>query len=545
MDDGLLNKPKDDTTTGSSDASSTTTPPASDEVQSKIDEALNTLPGDLEQKMPPPVNTSPSMPSTTPPTDPPTDTPPPSMPTSTPLADDLSKPITPPTTPEVSMPTSESTDTSLTDTPAGLPPLPETPITEEVKPEKPEVSSEAPSTMKPPSKLKRNLKKNGKKILGGALMVAVLLGGVIVGRNVVQQRQQVESEAAGWCSDPETDDGKVQSAGRSIIICKCKDNKCTKKTKKLDDGTYQGLKLKADREEKTVTQYLEDLADEQGAPLQEEQFEINRSASDIQAGIPIYDDQGRYLTTVDSIAADAQLAAGKNKLANLIRKGELEILRLSTDNTVGSDKGGIYTYDPDAPDAEEQLQRMLEAVYLINDDWNFYICDGVDCNNPTTVGFYDYLTDPANCGAAIQLDEPGDNPYENSIAFEIPCVPDTPTSNPPSSPPPGASPSPSVSPPPGGYSCVSLDNDPTTIALGDTVTFSCQASFSGYSPMAYFRYSTDGGANYTALSTAYDLTANNPAQMSLQINDYGNYVVQCRVCTDSSQSNCTTWGQAN
>ena len=132
MDDGLLNKPVDDSQ-------------ASDDTQSKVDEALNSLPGDLEK---------PVTPTTT---------------------DPISTPITPPATPTL------EPEPSL----PPLPPLPPLPTVEEPKPEMPEVEEEKVEEIKPPKR------KTGKavKFVGGVLMLALLVGGGWYGSSMLKNEE--------------------------------------------------------------------------------------------------------------------------------------------------------------------------------------------------------------------------------------------------------------------------------------------------------------------------------------------------------------------
>ncbi|MFC1627300.1 immunoglobulin domain-containing protein [Patescibacteria group bacterium] len=571
MDDGLLNKPKSDTPSDSS-------APVGDDVQNKIDDALNKLPDDLEKKMPPPINSSPTIPSTSTPTPtPPISTPP----TSTP-SDDLSKPITPPVTPSVSMPTTP-TDTTPPTTPssppAGLPPLPETPEVE--KPldsardkEMPEIKPEKVGTVKPPSKFKQGLKKNGKKFIGGVLLMALLTGGVIVGRDIVQERQQVESEAAG------ANEG-VTIKGKNIETVTCTDGKCTKRVTKIKDDVYKGLKIKSEGESISTDKAMTDTEWEnlqkealsyasggggemckstsakncidkyEGYSFFSSNLVVPKEASDQVIAEKLEnaqmckftcnaDDDGHCTLSADCSAEMKEFGEElfRRTLAKLVTM--IDTGKLGKDfyiTVVGDDLLGKTTIS-DPADIIDYLRNNLTA------GWAIYTCDAdsyynndersdTACSNNDYASLLDMLEN--GCGF-VQMDINASG--TRGIDFQIPCSPDTPDT--PSSPPPTPTP-----PPSDEYSCVNLEGDPSTVQLGDTVTFSCTAAFSGYSPMAYFRYSSDGGVTYTDDPGVYDLTVNNPAQMSLLIDDYGDYVVQCRVCTDAGQTNCTGWGQAN
>lgn len=107
------------------------------------------------------------------------------------------------------------------------------------------------------------------------------------------------------------------------------------------------------------------------------------------------------------------------------------------------------------------------------------------------------------------------------------------------SPSPGVSPSPSPSP---SVSCIDLTSNKTAPTMGDTVNFTCKADFSAAAPVAIFRHNISGGS-YTE-SAQLPLNSSGEAGYSLTVNQTGNWSVQCRVCTDSTATTCTAWGQA-
>jgi len=93
-----------------------------------------------------------------------------------------------------------------------------------------------------------------------------------------------------------------------------------------------------------------------------------------------------------------------------------------------------------------------------------------------------------------------------------------------------------------------LAKDKPTPTLGDEVTFTCEASFSAVEPVAFFRYSSDAGIIYSEAEpiggVPINLT-NNKAAHIITADKIGDWVVQCKVCTDDTAASCTTWGQAN
>ena len=94
-------------------------------------------------------------------------------------------------------------------------------------------------------------------------------------------------------------------------------------------------------------------------------------------------------------------------------------------------------------------------------------------------------------------------------------------------------------------SCTDLTKDKTTPTMGDTVTFTCEANFNAVSPVAFFAHKI-GVGNFTFDPTAYPINSTTKkANKQMTINQVGDWNVQCRVCTDSSQTTCTVWGQAN
>lgn len=101
------------------------------------------------------------------------------------------------------------------------------------------------------------------------------------------------------------------------------------------------------------------------------------------------------------------------------------------------------------------------------------------------------------------------------------------------------SPSPSPNP---NVSCIGLTSNKTAPTMGDTVNFTCKADFSAAAPVAIFRHNISGGSYIE--SAQLPLNSSGEAGYSLTVNQTGNWSVQCRVCTDSTATTCTAWGQA-
>jgi hypothetical protein len=109
---------------------------------------------------------------------------------------------------------------------------------------------------------------------------------------------------------------------------------------------------------------------------------------------------------------------------------------------------------------------------------------------------------------------------------------------------PRVSPSPSPTP---TLACVDLTSSKTTPTLGDTVTVSCEASFTAVSPVAFFRYSSDNGVTYTSALPASGVAvdaATHRANYDVTVDKTGAWIIQCRVCADAAGANCTEWGKA-
>ena len=173
MDDGLLGKPVDDQVTDDGDK------------QAKIDEALDKLPDDLEK----PVMT-PEKPE-----------------------------ITKSDEPEIKPSPSAELDKEL----PSLPPLPETEPQVSGKPDKDEVKPENPEEIKTPKGMGGKTKKRIKKMAGGLVMVLLIMGGLFIGRQAVQERQVVEKDAyvppsSVWLKPGNINPGDIPFGGRCDFV---------------------------------------------------------------------------------------------------------------------------------------------------------------------------------------------------------------------------------------------------------------------------------------------------------------------------------------
>jgi len=314
--------------------------------------------------------------------------------------DQVNKPATPPPSkstplPPPSIPSAPPMAAGVT--PPPTPPGDDKPIpTEEVKMSKP----------------KRRLGKNAKKIVGGVIMLALLVGGVVVGRNMIEERQVVESEAK-----KATTEGACESLG------------CT---------GVKGQKWKW---------------------------------------------------------VKGKCVKRKNK-------------------SWCQDVGG--------------------TGYKTCNSWSGNNCAGLKPGDPCK-------NDPS--GTCIQTPGYLDDPV---LTNEIVCGCKGKAEPSEASPTPSATPSPtpSATPSPGpGISCVGLRSDTDPIEYGDTVTFTCEGSFSSASnPYAQFSGHVNDVGIYASSNIPID-PITNTATYDMEINEWGDWEIQCRVCADGV--GCTEWGEAN
>jgi len=94
-------------------------------------------------------------------------------------------------------------------------------------------------------------------------------------------------------------------------------------------------------------------------------------------------------------------------------------------------------------------------------------------------------------------------------------------------------------------SCVALTKDSSAPKVNDTINLTCEANFSSGSPVAYFRYQAPGSGNFVEDSNSYPInSSSHKATKSAQVSTVGAWVWQCRVCTNTSKTTCTDWGQS-
>ncbi len=89
--------------------------------------------------------------------------------------------------------------------------------------------------------------------------------------------------------------------------------------------------------------------------------------------------------------------------------------------------------------------------------------------------------------------------------------------------------------------CNNISRSPTgNLNVGDQISFACEGTSTNITINHYeFRLSSDGGTTYAALDSN-----NTTGSINYTVTAPGNYLTQCRVCSSTDSSQCTTWGQA-
>ena len=556
MDDGLLNKANDSVSSTQSDDAKV------DETQSKIDEALDKLPDDLEKPVAPPVT----------PTPPTTPAPTPASPVSSSLGGDFNKAFasagissTPPP-----IPPQPKTDEPLAQTPPPPPVPPVTPPVEDPKPEVPEVKKEEPASIKPPKKGKRL----GVvvKAVGGVALMALLVVGGLSSSKLLEQRQVINSEA--W------DDWETKTVGNTLYVYNPDKDKV--ETFIADKPASDNVKV-GDDEEIDWNDTHDKLKNHQQAGS------LDSSYVNSQGNIQIDNATGKDIeniandpSTMIATGSDYGTAINATKKADEAckatysgRPDRYDRCMFETLKTYGyayTKTGGVFNENTSGKcDFWEGAD--------INGDKNIDKDDKATLSVVDCATHYEKLRNGEVCG---QLDQHGTT---NFYVSNNPAVCESGGGGGDEEPDPPSSPNPS--PPPGGpkqcqenctatsecasglgcidvgngkmclnpscteetdcvcptesYSCESLTGG-TDVEYGDTETFTCTANFSAVNPVAFFRYNVDGGAYTTSGATTL---SGSTASYEVMVDQYGSWEVQCRICTDSNATDCTTWGNAN
>lgn len=190
--------------------------------------------------------------------------------------------------------------------------------------------------------------------------------------------------------------------------------------------------------------------------------------------------------------------------------------------------------------------------------YNTYYCEGEDedickaCSgNDQLPGGVRYVYNSSNetghiqggfCGR-IQIDrvdnDENHSPPDNSCVFTDDSCDQPPAPSPSPSPSPSPEPSPQAS-----LVCRDLTSVPNTndIKFNDQVTYTCLAANNVANiSVAFFRHRVSGG-DWTVSPARPINNTSKKATYAIKADSYGNWHVQCRICTDASASKCSVWG---
>jgi len=433
------------------------------------------------------------------------------------------------------------------------PPLPPTP------PPPPSIPSTPPPPPTPPAddkpipteevkikKPKRKLGKNAKKIVGGVLVVALLVGGVVVGRNVMQERQVVESEAKRPDNQPDCVSlgctgvkGQYWKWVKINGVWQCRKRqskeKCQTPGSQITGSTYWACNSYSSKG---------CVGQKPGEPCK------NKPGTCIQT--PGYLDDP-VTDPEDDPDSGVQIVCSCQSLRTSITASP-EATPTSTpmptptpSPTVGCEYKYAYADDPQ------------------NTPGNYYLVTLFDSGNevaPGTVFVYYVSTEPLETGFTDVLDPrlefvDSDSKivYDSATrtitgdyygAFRVRVANDaTPGELVNTAVVSGGTPSEcstTLNISGSELSCTSLTSNTDPIEYGNLVTFTCEGSFSSATnPSAQFNGSVNNVGIYSSPYMPID-PVTNTATYDMEINEYGDWEVQCRVCADGV--GCTEWGQA-
>ncbi len=487
MDDGLLNKPNDST--------------SKNEVQDKMDEALDKLPDDLEKPIGPPPFVG---------------QPPSSETKKEGLKSEDKKPVEPDPL-LTKMKTKPVTSSSMADSSE----LPASVVVE--KPEEIESSGGV-------KKISKKTKKKITKVVGGLVMVLLVVGGLFMGKQAVQERQVIEKDAHhsdGGSGDGGGSDGGDGGSGGSW---------------QLGDVRIQGQTMYVKTESGVKSINIGGTAFYREMQLQGD-TNIEFNLHDVDRWV---NNKGNVSEHTPGLASLIETTEGTN-LRELIENGLKPITSKSdisdpkptdkVDLWLGSDTNGDGKIDGKDGAAYYRVNYEHALAMILafgsgqidqgdGSQWNQVFlgectgnaCVGGDGGDGGDGGETHMACDSNN--ACVSVSGAGADECSSSAD----CVTTV------------------------DYSCESLESTPSAsiINLDDTVRFTCAgANFSSASPVAYFRYSIDGVVQATEISPAIALDANGKAAHDITIDQAGDWLVQCKVCTDNTEADCTEWGKAN
>jgi hypothetical protein len=97
----------------------------------------------------------------------------------------------------------------------------------------------------------------------------------------------------------------------------------------------------------------------------------------------------------------------------------------------------------------------------------------------------------------------------------------------------------------GALTCTGIAKDVAVPQYGDKVITTCSTDYTTGTPYGDFRWSFDDGGWWVFPGATYpvDSITHNATLTFNSIDQYAVWKVECRICTDSTKTTCTTWGQ--
>jgi hypothetical protein len=412
-------------------------------------------------------------------------------------------PMTPPSTPTPPIPepvspvvpTSAIPPVSPVEPISPFPPTTPPPPAEPVGTPPPPVEPETPQVTPPSSPVKKGFRKNGKKFIVGALIMILLAGGAFVSRQLVMERQSAESEAA---KKGKTCEDLGSPAAR-------------KACRKATTGTTEATN-----------------ASRNNVVIVNGKF-LDSGLSQAQCG-------GLWCNGCGGFCLVNTFKDGCNK-AEELQCGETTVY-CSNDLTAGYPKPGEDPKDPNTWTGIycKEIDYPNAAIWYCPPS----VMEAYGSCGPLTPGAQKKNNIPGCFCGEVQVDGVVNGTSSHfTLQESCGCDDEEEGGTPP------ASPSPSPSP---TMSCVDLTSNEATPSAGDTITFSCKASYSSMSATrAFFRTSSDNGTTWSANIPSAGVPVNATtmtAAQNIAINSTGDWIIQCRICNDAATT-CTDWGQAN
>jgi hypothetical protein len=403
----------------------------------------------------------------------------------------------------------------------------------------------------------KSIKNNGKKIAGGLLVMALLLGGFLTSRSLIQQRTQVEQQAAPPVACKERDRGACSGCFDDQTACKwiggregeCKkvgDTSCggTPPIENQANGCLATPHSNGDLDGKYCTNSTNESCSDTGG--------IN-STGNCNKGFCCW----KSPESSGSTSGDGSTIKGcqlNNACDNCQGWGKINGACCPIGAPDKCETLGTYTCIkdpyvsqcvvaatngfPECPGNYYQIVQTYETTAeLLNDPrcktttngggpQSHLVCqnnacvsisgEGVNsCSNNSDCQEDTHLVCQDN--ACVSVSGAG----TNECSENTDCAEES-------------------------LACTDLTKDKATPTLGDSLTYSCEANFSTTSPVARFRWNVNGAAWQLFQDAGYPInTTTNKASADLLIDQVGTWTVQCQVCSDSTLTSCTEWGLAN